>query len=126
MIDDNTFRFLINLVASGKLDMHLMDLVTAYPYGSFDINIYLKIPEGFKILEALKSKDHNLCSIKLQRSFYGLKKFGCMWYNHLTEYLIKKRIKNDPLCLCIFIRKSEYEFTIIAVYIDDMNINWNS
>lgn len=52
MIDANTFRFLINLVASGKLDMHLMDLVTAYPCGSFDINIYLKNPEGFKILES--------------------------------------------------------------------------
>ena len=32
--------------------MHLMDVVTAYLYGSIDSDIYIKIPEGFTLLEA--------------------------------------------------------------------------
>ena len=45
-----------------------------------------------------------------------------MWYNHLSEYLLKKGYKNDPICPCIFIKRSESEFVIIAVYVDDLNI----
>ena len=40
-----------------------------------------------------------------------------MWYNRLSEYLIKKRYKNDLTCLCIVIRKFESRFAIVAVYI---------
>jgi len=46
--------------ASNNLDMYLMDVVTTYLYGSLDNNIYMKIPEGLKVPEALdssKSKD---------------------------------------------------------------------
>ena len=28
---------------------------------------------------------------------------------------------NNPICPCIFIKKSETEFAIIAVYVDDLN-----
>jgi TRAP-type mannitol/chloroaromatic compound transport system permease large subunit len=40
-----TFRFLISLVVTESLDMRLMDVVTAYLYGSLDNDIYMKIPE---------------------------------------------------------------------------------
>ena len=50
VMDMITFRFLISLVIFEKLEMHLMDIVTAYLYGSLDTDIYMKIPEGFKCL----------------------------------------------------------------------------
>ena len=43
-----------------------MDVVTAYLYGSIDINIYMKILEGFKLPEATNPKPRNMYSIKLQ------------------------------------------------------------
>ena len=61
-------------------------------------------------------------SIKLQRSLYGLKQFGCMWYNRLSEYLLKEGYMNNPICPCIFIKKLEIGFAIIAVYVDNLNI----
>ena len=45
-----------------------------------------------------------------------------MWYKRFSEYLIKERYKNDPICPCVFIKKSETGFAIIAVYVDDMNL----
>ena len=45
-----------------------------------------------------------------------------MWYNRLSEYLLKKGYKNDPICPCIFIKRLGSEFVIIAVYVDDLNI----
>ena len=45
-----------------------------------------------------------------------------MWYNRLNEYLLKEGYANNPICLCIFIKKLETRFTIIYVYVDDLNI----
>ena len=50
-----------------------MDIVTAYLYGSLDNDIYMKIPGGYKMLETYNSISQSMYSIKLQRSFYGLK-----------------------------------------------------
>ena len=33
--------------------MQLMDVITTYLYGSIDTNVYMKILEGFKFLEAI-------------------------------------------------------------------------
>ena len=63
VVDAITFRYLISLAVSEGLDMRVMDVVTAYLYGSLDSDIYMKIPKGFKMPEAL-SRD--MCSIKLQ------------------------------------------------------------
>jgi Reverse transcriptase (RNA-dependent DNA polymerase) len=45
-----------------------------------------------------------------------------MWYNRLSEYLIKERYKSNIISLCVFIKRSISSFTIIAVYVDDLNI----
>ena len=82
-----------------------------------DNDIYMKIPEGFKLPEANYTKHRSMYSIKLQRSLYGLKHSGCMWYNRLSEYLLKEGDVNNPICTCIFIKKSETGFAIIAVYV---------
>ena len=56
VVDAITLRFLISLTITENLQMRLMDVVTAYLYGSLDNDIYMKIPEGLKMPEALKSK----------------------------------------------------------------------
>ena len=45
-----------------------------------------------------------------------------MWYNHLSEYLLKEWYVNNPICPCVFIKKSEIGFAIIVVYVDDLNL----
>lgn len=122
VMDTITFRYLISLTVLQKLEMRLMDVVTAYLYGSLDSDIYMKIPEGFKMPAALKSQPKEKYSIKLQRSLYGLKQSGRMWYNRLSEYLLKKGYVNSPICPCVFIKKTTSGYVIIAVYVDDLNI----
>ena len=122
VMDAITFRYLISLAVSKKLEMHLMDVVTAYLYGSLDSDIYMTILEGFKIPEALSTKPKEMYSIKLQRSLYGLKQSGRMWYNRLSDYLINKVYVNNVICSYIFIKKIISRFMIIAVYVDNLNI----
>ncbi|KAL0548866.1 hypothetical protein IC582_013343 [Cucumis melo] len=122
VVDAITLKYLISLTVCKNLDMHLMDVVTAYLYGSLENEIYMKIHEGFKILESYNSSSRELCSIKLQRLLYGLKQSGRMWYNRLNDYLWKEGYQNYPICPCVFIKKSQSGFAIIAVYVDDLNI----
>lgn len=122
VVDATTLRFLISLAVTEQLQMQLMDVVTAYLYGSLDTDIYMRIPEGLKMPETLKSKPRHMYSIKLKRSLYGLKQSGRMWYNRLSEYLIKEGFHNNQISPCLFIKRTKSGYVIIAVYVDDLNI----
>jgi hypothetical protein len=46
-----------------------------------------------------------------------------MWYNCLSEYLLKEGFENNQICPCVFIiKKSESGFAIVVVYVDDLNL----
>ena len=122
IMDATTFCYLIYLAVFEGLDMRLMDVVTAYLYGYIDTNVYMKIPEGFKLHEVMNSKPRNMYSIKLQQSIYGLKQSNRMWYNRLSQYLLKEGYVNNSIYLCVFIKKVATRFVIIAVYVDDLNL----
>ena len=92
-MDATTFRYLISLAVIEKLEIRIMDVVTAYLYGSLEKDIYMRIPEGFRMPKAFKLYSHDLYSIKLQRSIYGLKQSGQMWYKRLSKYLSRKEIQ---------------------------------
>ena len=122
VMDATTFRYLIYLAVSEGLDMRLMDVITTCLYGSIDTNVYMKIPKGFKLPEVMNSKPWSMYSVKLQRSLYGLKQSGLMWYNRLSQYLLKERYVNNSICPCVFIKKLATGFAIIMIYVDDLNL----
>ena len=97
VVDATTFRYLISLVIQEGIDLRLMDVVTAYLYGALDTDIYMKLPEGFKLPNSCKSSSREHLSIKLNKSLYGLKQSARMWYNRLSEYLSKEGYKNDSV-----------------------------
>ena len=122
IMDATIFCYLIYLAVFEGLDMRLMDVVIAYLYGSIDTNVYMKISEGFKLPKVINSKPRSMYSIKLQRSLYGLKQSSRMWYNRLSQYLLKEGYVNNSICSCVFIKKVATGFTIIPVYVDDLNL----
>jgi hypothetical protein len=80
----------------------------------------MKVPDGLK--NSVSKGNHKLYSVKLQRSLYGLKQSGRMWYNRLSDFLLKKGYVNNDDCPCVFIKRSQNGFCIILVYVDDLNI----
>jgi hypothetical protein len=115
-----TFRYLISLTIRKHLSLQLMDVMTAYLYGSLDSNIYMKVPDEISVPNT--NANHNMYCVKLVKSLYGLKQSGRMWYNRLKEFLLNKGYSNSDDCPCVFIRKSSTGFCIISIYIDDLNI----
>ncbi|KAL2250260.1 UNVERIFIED_CONTAM: Retrovirus-related Pol polyprotein from transposon TNT 1-94 [Sesamum indicum] len=60
VVDATTLRFFISLSVIEQLQMQLMDVVTAYLYGSLDTDIYMRISEGLKMPDALQSKSRHM------------------------------------------------------------------
>ena len=75
-MDVITFCYLVSLVVSEKLNMQLIDVVTAYLYGDLDTEIYIKVPDGLSLPNSSDSKPRSAYAIRLRRSLYGLKKSG--------------------------------------------------
>jgi hypothetical protein len=72
-----TFQYLISLAIQNHLSFQLMDVMTAYLYGSLDSDMYMKIPDGISISNVHANR--NMYCVKLVKSLYDLKQSGRMW-----------------------------------------------
>ena len=63
----DSLRIIMALVAHFDLELHQMDVKTAFLNGSLEEKVYMDQPEGFSI----KGKEQMVC--KLNKSIYGLK-----------------------------------------------------
>ena len=59
------------LVAHFDLELHQMDMKTAFLNGNLEEEVYMHQLEGFSV----KEKEHMVC--KLKKSIYGLKQVSC-------------------------------------------------
>ena len=66
MLGTNEYLYESTLAVFEGLDVCLMDVVKAYLYGSIDNDMYMKILEGFKLLEENSTKPRSMYLIKLQ------------------------------------------------------------
>ena len=66
----DSFRIIMALVAHFDLELHQMDVKTAFLNGDLDEEVYMKQPEGF----CSNEDSHLVC--KLKKSIYGLKQAG--------------------------------------------------
>ncbi|KAE9298585.1 hypothetical protein PR003_g23199 [Phytophthora rubi] len=109
-------RLLLTIAALLDLEIHQMDVKTAFLNGFLEEEIYMAQPEGFQI----PGKEHLVC--KLLKSLYGLKQAPRVWYKTLSAFLeslgFHKLIKDS----CVFKRTVNGVTCYIAVYVDDLLI----
>jgi hypothetical protein len=70
----DSFRIIMALVAHFDLELHQMDVKTAFLNGDFEEKVYMKQPKGF----FMEGKEHMGCHLK--NSIYGLKQASRQWY----------------------------------------------
>jgi hypothetical protein len=102
------------LVAHYDLELHQMDVKTAFLNGNLQENVYMTQPEGF----AVEGKEYMRC--KLKKSIYGLKQVSRQWYIKFDEIIRSFGFSENKVDNCIFIRFKGKDFTIIVLYVDDI------
>jgi hypothetical protein len=80
VVDAITFRYLISLTIHEMLDMCLMNVVTAYLYGSIDNDVYMKSLKDLKCLKHIIQIPK-----KLTQSSYKIPYMGLVFLMHILE-----------------------------------------
>jgi hypothetical protein len=105
-----SYKALFAIAAALDLEIHQMDVKTAFLYGSVKEEIYVEQPPG------LGNDPGKVC--RLNKALYGLKQSPRIWYNTLAGFLGELGFKPLISDLGIFVKGSVY----IAIYVDDLLI----
>ena len=91
---------IISLAAQYDMEIHQMDVETAFLNGWLDKEIYMKQPEDFASL----GQQNLVC--KLKRFLYGLKQSPRCWNEVLHEQLVDKQFVQSAADQCLYIGKN--------------------
>ena len=103
-------RTMIALAAEQNLELHQIDVTTAFLNGELKETIYMKQPEGF----LTEGKENLVCELK--HSIYGLKQSPRCWNETVDKFLKEldfTQSLNDP---CIYINNSGGEVFSVNMY----------
>ncbi|CAL8092418.1 unnamed protein product [Prunus armeniaca] len=111
-----SIRMLIAIAALHNLEIHQMDVKTAFLNGDLDEEIYMEQPEGFIV----PGQENKVC--KLVKSLYGLKQAPKQWHLKFDNALMSNGFKINECDKCVYMKSTQDGFIIICLYVDDMLI----
>ncbi|KAK7276201.1 hypothetical protein RIF29_17337 [Crotalaria pallida] len=110
----DSFRIIMALVAHFDLELHQMDVKTAFLNGDIDETIYMVQPENFVIGDAKKM----VC--KLKKSIYGLKQASRQWYHKFHDVVTSFGFEANLVDDCIYHKFSWSKHIFLVPYVDDI------
>ena len=109
----DALRLLLALAAHLDLEVHHIDIKSAYLNGNLDEEIYMDQPKGFIV----KDKESQVCLLK--KALYGLKR---QWHTHLKDtledFVFQKTISRDTSTFLECHDRGDP--LILLVYVDDI------
>ncbi|PHT79676.1 Isochorismate synthase, chloroplastic [Capsicum annuum] len=111
-----SIRMLIALAVVYDLQIHQMDVKTAFLNGDLEEEIYMEQPEGFVVPE----KENKVC--KLVKSLYGLKQAPKQWHAKFDQTMLTNGFKINECDKCVYIKDTPNHQVIVCLYVDDMLI----
>ena len=115
----DSLRIIMALVAHYDLELHQMDVKTAFLNGNLEEEIYMDQPEGFSV----KGKEHMVC--KLKKSIYGLKQASRQWYLKFNDTITSFGFQENTVDRCIYMKVSGSKFIFLVLYVDDILLATN-
>jgi hypothetical protein len=114
----DTVRLLLAIAAAFDLEIHQIDIKTAFLHGELEEEIFMEQPEGY----VEPGNEHKVCL--LLRSLYGLKQSARQWYKHLRASMktwnFSESIAGD---IAVFTKIDDAgNIVVVVVYVDDLSI----
>ena len=111
-----SIRMLIAIASLNRLEIHQMDVKTAFLNGELDEEIYMEQPEGF----IAPGQERKVC--KLVKSLYGLKQAPKQWHEKFDNVMLSNGFKINECDKCVYVKSTQKEYVIVCLYVDDMLI----
>ena len=115
----DSFRTIMVLVVHFDLELHQMDVKTAFLNGDIDETIYMVQPENFV------SGDTKKMVFKLKKSIYGLKQASRQWYYKFHQVIILFGFEMNMVDDCIYHKFSGSKHIYLVLYVDDILLATN-
>ena len=93
-----TIRSLLALANAHDLEIHQMDVHTAFLNGELEHEVYMEQPDGFI------NTDNPDFVCKLNRSLYGLKQSARCWNSTLDNYLEESGYRSCGADSCLYVK----------------------
>ena len=116
----DSFRIIMALVAHFDLELHQMDVKTAFLNGDIDETIYMVQPENFVLGDSKKM----VC--KLKKSIYGLKQASRQWYHKFHQVILSFGFELNVIDDCIYHKFSGSKYIFLVLYVDDILLASNN
>ena len=117
-----TIRFLLILSLVHNWHTRQINFVLAYPQAKVSHDLYMLVPDKFKVQNGNLKLDQaapppwqQRYKMKLLQNLYGLKDAGATWFNHLKKGLLDRGFKQSQVDPCLFYKKD----LILITYVDD-------
>ena len=111
---------LIAIATLNDLEIHQMDVKTAFLNGELDEEIYMEQPEGFIV----PSQEKKVC--RLVKSLYGLKQAPKQWHKKFDKTMLSQGFRINECDKCVYIKYTDKGYVIVCLYVDDMLILGNN
>ena len=112
----NSIRMILAIAALRNLEVHQMDVKTAFLNGELDEEIYMDQPEGFVV----PGQEKKVC--KLVKSLYGLKQAPKQWHEKFDHSMLTNGFKINESDKCIYVKETVDGYVILCLYVDDILI----
>ena len=111
-----TIRLMLALAASGKWEVHHMDVKSAFLNGELQEEVYVQQPPGFQ------SSKHPGKVLRLSKALYGLKQAPRAWNAKLDQELVKLGFCRSEEGHVVYKKGSGDSLLLLGVYVDDLVI----
>ena len=111
-----SIRMLLAIAALRNLEVHQMDVKTAFLNGDLEEEIYMEQPEGF----VAPGQERKVC--KLVKSLYGLKQAPKQWHQKFDHVMLECGFKINECDKCVYVKDTNHGYVILCLYVDDMLI----
>jgi Reverse transcriptase (RNA-dependent DNA polymerase) len=110
----STLRALLAKAAVDDLELHQLDIKTAFLNGELEEEVYVRQPPGFSSIDARK-----VC--RLKKALYGLRQAPRAWHQRLRAALIDNGFTPSSADPGLFTSTNKQgETSYVLVYVDDL------
>ena len=116
VIKFQSLRILLAVANEEGMDVHQMDVTTAFLYGELQEEIFMKQAEG----QVKPGQEHLVC--KLKRSLYGLKQSPRCWNQKMDRFLMTNGFHATKSDSALYVKGAGKDKIYVGLYVDDLLI----
>jgi hypothetical protein len=109
-----SLRAILAIAAERNLELHQMDVKSAYLNGSLSNELFMSPPPGFNVPDGMV--------LRLIKAVYGTKQGGRVWYEEISGTLRDMGYTRTDADHAVFTRGAGSALSIIALYVDDITM----